>query len=216
MLHCPFFFQVFESSGSLPLLHHNSLLQTKWRLPCPPSFMTSSRNGSTQRQGSSPSISQQLLRRVNSHLCGNGCLPYFRSGSILCQKVVSPSQNNCSEKGTLSHLWVERKWRCRCPPSWWIGISMSVFIPRSQKVVPPSHNNCSTVEQSPMWPTKWSWQCPHTYTVKKVGDFPVPHRDVNNQTLPGRESLESLVSDTPDSQPGRVWLVTSRLGRENR
>jgi hypothetical protein len=25
------------------------------------------------------------------------------------------------------------------------------------------------------------------YTVKKVGDFPVPRRDVTNQTLPGRE-----------------------------
>jgi hypothetical protein len=26
-----------------------------------------------------------------------------------------------------------------------------------------------------------------TYTVKKVSDFPVPSRDVTNQTLPGRE-----------------------------
>ncbi len=25
------------------------------------------------------------------------------------------------------------------------------------------------------------------YTVKKVGDFPVPRRDVTNQFLPGRE-----------------------------
>jgi hypothetical protein len=32
------------------------------------------------------------------------------------------------------------------------------------------------------------------YTVKKVNDFPVPSRDVTNQTLPGRESL---VSDIP-------------------
>jgi hypothetical protein len=27
----------------------------------------------------------------------------------------------------------------------------------------------------------------YTYTVKKVSDFPVPSRDVTNQTLSGRE-----------------------------
>ncbi len=37
-----------------------------------------------------------------------------------------------------------------------------------------------------------------TYTVKKVNDFPVPSRDVTNQTLPGREW---------------VLLATSRLGK---
>ncbi len=42
-------------------------------------------------------------------------------------------------------------------------------------------------------------------TVKKVSDFPVSSRDVTNQTLPGREKLNY-------SPPGRVWLVTSRLG----
>jgi hypothetical protein len=28
---------------------------------------------------------------------------------------------------------------------------------------------------------------PCFYTVKKVSDFPIPSRDVTNQTLPGRE-----------------------------
>jgi hypothetical protein len=44
-----------------------------------------------------------------------------------------------------------------------------------------------------------------SYTVKKVNDFPVPSRDVTNQTLPGRECLNY-------SRPVRVWLVTPRLG----
>jgi hypothetical protein len=35
--------------------------------------------------------------------------------------------------------------------------------------------------------------------------FPVPSRDVTSQTLAGRELLNY-------SRPGRVWLVTSRLG----
>ncbi len=36
------------------------------------------------------------------------------------------------------------------------------------------------------------------YTVKKVSDFPVPSRDVNNQTLPELFTAgESLVSDIP-------------------
>jgi hypothetical protein len=43
------------------------------------------------------------------------------------------------------------------------------------------------------------------YTVKKVNDFPVPSRDVTDQTLPGRELLNY-------SRPGRVWSVTYRLG----
>ncbi len=43
------------------------------------------------------------------------------------------------------------------------------------------------------------------YTVKKVNGFPVPSRDVTNQTLSGREYLNY-------SWPGRVWLVTSQLG----
>ncbi len=38
-------------------------------------------------------------------------------------------------------------------------------------------------------------------TVKKVCNFPVPSRDVTKQTLSSHYSL-----------PGRVWLVTSRLG----
>jgi hypothetical protein len=43
------------------------------------------------------------------------------------------------------------------------------------------------------------------YTVKKVIVFPVPSRDVTNQTLTCREKFNN-------SLPGRVWLVTSRLG----
>jgi hypothetical protein len=43
------------------------------------------------------------------------------------------------------------------------------------------------------------------YTVKKVTYFPVPSRDVTNQTLPGRELFNI-------SRPGRACLVTSRLG----
>jgi hypothetical protein len=45
-------------------------------------------------------------------------------------------------------------------------------------------------------------------TVKKVSDFPIPSRDVTYQTLHGREELNY-------SRPGRVWLVTSRLGTGN-
>jgi hypothetical protein len=44
-----------------------------------------------------------------------------------------------------------------------------------------------------------------SYAVKKLNDFPVPSRDVTNQTLPCREKFNY-------SRPGRVWLVTSRLG----
>jgi hypothetical protein len=29
----------------------------------------------------------------------------------------------------------------------------------------------------------------HTYTVKKLIDFPVPRRDVSDQTLPGRQKI---------------------------
>ncbi len=48
--------------------------------------------------------------------------------------------------------------------------------------------------------------CPHPHTLLiKVIVFPVSSRDVTNQTLPGRELLNY-------SRPGRVWLVTSRLG----
>jgi hypothetical protein len=47
------------------------------------------------------------------------------------------------------------------------------------------------------------------YTVKKVSDFHFPSRDITIQTLPGRELLNY-------SRPGRVFKVTSRLGRENR
>ncbi len=43
------------------------------------------------------------------------------------------------------------------------------------------------------------------YIVKKFIDFPVPSRDVTDQTLPGRERLNY-------SRPGRVWSVTPRLG----
>ncbi len=43
------------------------------------------------------------------------------------------------------------------------------------------------------------------YTVKKVSGFPVPSRDVTNQSLPGRELFNY-------SPPGRVWLVTFLLG----
>jgi hypothetical protein len=48
-------------------------------------------------------------------------------------------------------------------------------------------------------------QYSHIYTVKKVSDFPVPSRDVTNQTLSGGEQFNY-------SRPGRVWLVTSQLG----
>ena len=42
---------------------------------------------------------------------------------------------------------------------------------------------------------------------KKFDDFPIPSpsRDVTNQTLPGWEKFNN-------SRPGRVWLVTCRLG----
>jgi hypothetical protein len=47
--------------------------------------------------------------------------------------------------------------------------------------------------------------CDGAVTVKKVNDFPVPSRDVTNQTLSGRELLNY-------SRPGRIWYVTSWLG----
>jgi hypothetical protein len=40
---------------------------------------------------------------------------------------------------------------------------------------------------------------------KKFNDFPVPSQDVTHQTLRGREKFNY-------SRPGRVGLVTSRLG----
>ncbi len=43
---------------------------------------------------------------------------------------------------------------------------------------------------------------------KKVCGFPVPSRDVASQTLPGRDN--KIIPSQ-----GRVWLVTSRLVREN-
>jgi hypothetical protein len=49
------------------------------------------------------------------------------------------------------------------------------------------------------------WGGKEQYTVKKVIVFPVPSRDVTNQTLPGREKFNY-------SRPGRFWLVTSRQG----
>ncbi len=44
-----------------------------------------------------------------------------------------------------------------------------------------------------------------TLHCKKSFNFPVPSRDVTSQTIPGREKLNY-------SRPGRVWIVTSRLG----
>jgi hypothetical protein len=41
--------------------------------------------------------------------------------------------------------------------------------------------------------------------VKKFIDFPVPSRDVTDQTLPGREKINY-------SRPGRVWSVIAYLG----
>ncbi len=43
------------------------------------------------------------------------------------------------------------------------------------------------------------------YNVKKVIVFPVPSRDVTNQTLPGGEKFNY-------SRAGRVWLLTFQLG----
>jgi hypothetical protein len=43
------------------------------------------------------------------------------------------------------------------------------------------------------------------YTVKKGNNFPVPSRDVTNETLSGRELFNY-------SRPDRVWFVTSQLG----
>jgi hypothetical protein len=47
------------------------------------------------------------------------------------------------------------------------------------------------------------------YTVKKVSRFPVPSWDVSNQTLTVWDKLHY-------SRPGRVLLVTSRLGTGKR
>ncbi len=55
--------------------------------------------------------------------------------------------------------------------------------------------------------SKWTICCIYDtgYTVKKDCHFPIPSRDVTDQTLPGREYFNF-------SRPGRVWSVTSRLG----
>jgi hypothetical protein len=45
----------------------------------------------------------------------------------------------------------------------------------------------------------------HVHCKKKVIIIPVLSRDATNQALPGRELLNY-------SRPGRVWLMTSRLG----
>jgi hypothetical protein len=47
-----------------------------------------------------------------------------------------------------------------------------------------------------------------SYNVKKIIVFPVPSQVVNNQTLPGQD----LILIINYFRPGRVWLVTSRLG----
>jgi hypothetical protein len=62
----------------------------------------------------------------------------------------------------------------------------------------PLYDSFNTLWKEPSFPL--------CYTVKKVTYFPVPSRDVTNQTLPGREQFNY-------SRPWRVWLVTSRLGR---
>ncbi len=46
---------------------------------------------------------------------------------------------------------------------------------------------------------------PLSIRLKKLIDFPVPSRDVTNQTLPGQKLLNY-------SRSKRVWSVTSRLG----
>ncbi len=56
-----------------------------------------------------------------------------------------------------------------------------------------------------MDPEHWTVRLLHW---KKVNKFPVPSRDVTNQTFPGRELLNY-------SSPGRVWLVASWLGTVN-
>ncbi len=49
------------------------------------------------------------------------------------------------------------------------------------------------------------YEVQYVHCKKKVSGFPVPSRDVTNQTVPGREYLNY-------SRPGRVWSVTSQLG----
>ncbi len=51
--------------------------------------------------------------------------------------------------------------------------------------------------------------CVDSCTVKKVSHFPVPRRDVTDQTLSGREKFNY-------SCPRRVWSVTSWLGTGKR
>jgi hypothetical protein len=64
----------------------------------------------------------------------------------------------------------------------------------------PIKKNCSSIKEFPrgkVVPPKCG------YTVKKVAHFPLPSRDVTNQTLPGRELFNYsrlgrvLVSDIP-------------------
>ncbi len=49
---------------------------------------------------------------------------------------------------------------------------------------------------------------PVAHTVKKVENFPVPSRDVTNQTLPGRDKLFNYF------RPVIILFVTSRRGTE--
>ncbi len=45
-----------------------------------------------------------------------------------------------------------------------------------------------------------------TYTVTKIGNFPVPSRDVAKQTLPGREQFNYLVRDIP-AEGGKIAIL---------
>ncbi len=76
--------------------------------------------------------------------------------------------------------------------SGWVKISAS-----NRSSVHDVNSCCSTLYVS----IYWHRIVRAMHTVKKVSDFPVPSRDVNNPKL----SLSY-------SRPWRVWLVTSRLG----
>ncbi len=70
-------------------------------------------------------------------------------------------------------------------------------------MVSPEMNGTHRLSKRSAWPTLMK----PSHTVKKVIDFAVPSRDETNQTLPGQEKFNS-------SLPGRVWIVTFRLGTE--
>ncbi len=101
-----------------------------------------------------------------------------------------PVWENGEENQTITKHWITK--RCQSHT----GFNVTVTIARCHKVNNKEKSKLSLLIVFLL----------HTvYTVKKVIVFPVPSRGFTNKTPLGRELLNY-------SQPGRVWLMTFRLG----